>query len=862
MAAVVMFVERWARMSYWRDFKPFPEMTEKMVHWMSTIEGINELKRIFIERDEVREPMPDVATLPVPSTSGITMNHKFLDWDKSLIAEHLTLIETDMYNKVQPQEFSNMAWQRDNKEELAPNLVRMAERFNSLSFWVAASIVFGPLPPRTMQHVLYKWINVAWALKRMRNFQTMMAVVAGLNHGAVQRMKAQWGSLGPKYQERYTALEALFSPLQGYKNYRDAVGATKASVATVPYLPPVLGDLAMQQVGNPALIDERINVDAIRLLGARIHDALKFQPATYRFSSQDPSVIIYFMSTALESITEDDIYVESQRREPFLAKKPTTPARQLRRSSFALASPGSPSAYRKGSAGGEDPLHNSGSSNSISRVFSKVRQRRGSVFMTPQASPPMPPGPLLPADRQAPPMGNLSSPLLRVSSSPSTSSSVAPPSPSSSSSPPPVSSTPSSSPSKRPASVYFGEAPEGLMPLPIQRGAKLDVNSVEEAKQSILTMSRDHGERGVVVKTTRMDRSGSWPPPYETWKPFSMEAPSKAELLREWTVCKGDGNSSGGDSSCKGKEELSDSQDSVSSSSGGTPVASPKRPSIVRPLFPLPPVESSPQSAPEGILTVRATPEQVAEARALSQSKPKLENWTVDNVATWLQSTGLGGYVGAFAENDVGGADLIDLTKDDLVDLGVIKIGHKKLLLSGIQDLVRKQAAALRSPQPPMAYLPPGPRTPRVPNNGGASPIALSPRLMPIRSPRVASGSTSPRSGAVSPRGLVSPRSMTSLFVKIKCDGKVAGVLEVNRNLNFEELVAKVAHRLNGPTVNSLHYVDADGEFILIKGESELRLLIDQNVSSNFSVVANHKRKKKKQGSRRLIKTHSTVGGV
>ncbi len=82
--------------------------------------------------------------LPVPSSGPVIMNHKFMDWNSDIIAAHLSLISAELYNKVQASEFIDLSWQKDNRETLAPNLVALAARFNQLSFWVAASIVYQP----------------------------------------------------------------------------------------------------------------------------------------------------------------------------------------------------------------------------------------------------------------------------------------------------------------------------------------------------------------------------------------------------------------------------------------------------------------------------------------------------------------------------------------------------------------------------------------------------------------------------------------------------------------------------------------------------------------------------------------------
>ena len=79
--------------------------------------------------------------------------------------------------------------------------------------------------------------------------------------------------------------------------------------------------------------------------------------------------------------------------------------------------------------------------------------------------------------------------------------------------------------------------------------------------------------------------------------------------------------------------------------------------------------------------------------------------------------------------------------------------------------------------------------------------------------------------------------------------------------------VWRLATRRVKKPVRTMHYVDADGERILVKNEQVLRVLVDQNLSMNFSLIVNMQRTKKggssikKRGSRTLKKALSSLGG-
>ena len=63
------------------------------------------------------------------------------------------------------------------------------------------------------------------------------------------------------------------------------------------------------------------------------------------------------------------------------------------------------------------------------------------------------------------------------------------------------------------------------------------------------------------------------------------------------------------------------------------------------------------------------------------------------DVGLWLRSLGLGQYEAAFRDNEIDGAVLQRLTVDDLKDLGVAAIGHRRKILSAIEELNPPSAA-------------------------------------------------------------------------------------------------------------------------------------------------------------------------
>jgi class 3 adenylate cyclase/tRNA A37 threonylcarbamoyladenosine biosynthesis protein TsaE len=78
----------------------------------------------------------------------------------------------------------------------------------------------------------------------------------------------------------------------------------------------------------------------------------------------------------------------------------------------------------------------------------------------------------------------------------------------------------------------------------------------------------------------------------------------------------------------------------------------------------------------------------------------------MQEIAQWLEKLGLGQYAQRFGENDIDLPILSDLTDQDLKELGVSSLGHRRQLLRAIAELDGASRAAAPVPAPPPAAAP------------------------------------------------------------------------------------------------------------------------------------------------------------
>src|ERR1700683_521170 len=83
----------------------------------------------------------------------------------------------------------------------------------------------------------------------------------------------------------------------------------------------------------------------------------------------------------------------------------------------------------------------------------------------------------------------------------------------------------------------------------------------------------------------------------------------------------------------------------------------------------------------------------------------------MQEIADWLKSLGMSEYAQRFAENDVDCTILSDLTDQDLKDIGVASLGHRRKLLRAIATFgdppAASPATSLEAAPPPAPVAPP-----------------------------------------------------------------------------------------------------------------------------------------------------------
>ena len=208
-------------------------------------------------------------------SKSLPSHFSFLDLLPEEVSEIMTKEDSRLFQNLNVDEFSGQAW----SSKLDSGVGVLTHRWNKLGRWVASEIVNNGNHKQRLE-ILKRFVIILDDVFKNNNFFAAMAVLSGLNHSAVQRMKKTWRSLPEKYQKDLNHVEEELSFSQSFRRYRELLGdAVEKGKPCIPFLAVHTKDLLFinEAKGNPEFISPRvINFEKLCLIGNIVHQVLIF----------------------------------------------------------------------------------------------------------------------------------------------------------------------------------------------------------------------------------------------------------------------------------------------------------------------------------------------------------------------------------------------------------------------------------------------------------------------------------------------------------------------------------------------------------------------------------------------------------
>jgi hypothetical protein len=232
------------------------------------------------------------------------------------LVNSLTVIHFGIFQKIRPKEFLNQSWMKSDRRTKAPNIFHSIQRSNQVGMWVATEIL-SVKDVKERAKVLKHFIKCAIKCERIRNFNTMLDIISGLNSNPIHRLTKTWELVDQHYRESFKRLTELASPKKSYANLRTAT--KEGGVPCLPYIGMHLTDVLFIEDGNKDKTkDGLINFTKRRLLGGVIRDIQVYQQMPYDLQEQ-PMLRTRLISFKFRDL--DSLLDISQKLEPPVVKK-------------------------------------------------------------------------------------------------------------------------------------------------------------------------------------------------------------------------------------------------------------------------------------------------------------------------------------------------------------------------------------------------------------------------------------------------------------------------------------------------------------------------------------------------------------
>lgn len=299
------FVMKWMEKS-WYDFHGIDSMlilTDQLMKNMleRKCDALAQKMRLTMERKfQETEKEIDEAIARVNTVQKSSLEFDSIGVQE--LFEQLTLIDLKLFRAIKPEEFIIQLWGNDEDPNtwLAKyNLTTYVEWFNKVSTWVSTEICLSS-ENKQRALIIEKFIKVAKLCKKYHNFSTLYAILSGLNHGAVFRMKKSWEIVSHRSVSTLRELEQVMDPTHNFDNYRKFL-KTKNNLPLLPILGLFLKDLTFLNEIPKKIHDNFISFFKLRAVHEAITDFLKFQNSEFPNFKVDPKTEAFCQSVKAAS---------------------------------------------------------------------------------------------------------------------------------------------------------------------------------------------------------------------------------------------------------------------------------------------------------------------------------------------------------------------------------------------------------------------------------------------------------------------------------------------------------------------------------------------------------------------------------
>ncbi|CAL8318027.1 unnamed protein product [Lota lota] len=303
------------------SWRAMQQMTQRLIKRLSALgqyeEAVAALSAVALERP---------ASLKNKLTSAQRTDALSVCDDPFILAQQLTHIELDRLSFIGPEEFIQTFALKDPLENhkgffrkrKTSNLEAYVNWFNRLSYLVATEICL-PVKKKHRARAIEFFIDVAQECFNIGNFNSLMAIITGMNMSPVSRLKKTWNKVNT---DKFDILEHQMDPSSNFSNYRTALrGATQRSETAhssqerivIPFFSLLIKDIYFLNEGCASrLTNGHINFEKLWELAKQVSEFLVWRQVVCPFQ-RDRRILQFLVTSPV--FNEDELHLASYESE-------------------------------------------------------------------------------------------------------------------------------------------------------------------------------------------------------------------------------------------------------------------------------------------------------------------------------------------------------------------------------------------------------------------------------------------------------------------------------------------------------------------------------------------------------------------
>ncbi|KAM6984378.1 rap guanine nucleotide exchange factor 6 isoform 4-T4 [Tautogolabrus adspersus] len=200
------------------------------------------------------------------------------------VAAQLSMRDFELFRNIESTEYVDDLFKLDSSM-ISGSLKQFEEVINQETFWVATEILKESNAMKRMKTIKH-FIKIALHCRECKNFNSMFAIISGLNLAPVARLRSSWEKLPSKYEKLFGDLQDVFDPSRNMSKYRNILSSQSMQPPIIPLFPVVKKDLTFLHEGNDSNVDGLVNFEKLRMIAKEIRHVVRLTSA-----NMDPALM-------------------------------------------------------------------------------------------------------------------------------------------------------------------------------------------------------------------------------------------------------------------------------------------------------------------------------------------------------------------------------------------------------------------------------------------------------------------------------------------------------------------------------------------------------------------------------------------